>query len=69
MSGELRCQGGMCVLEDMTVVLHCCQGDLGHTVASPGSSQDTGLAPGLGVWGPGQDGVQVTRTIIAIIAS
>ena len=48
------------VLEDITVVLHCCQGDLGDTVPCPGSSKDPGLAPGLGVRGPGQDGVQVT---------
>ena len=53
------------VLEDSTVVLHCCQGDLGDTGALPGSSEDPGLAPGLGVRGPGQDGVQGT----AIIAS
>ena len=45
------------VLEDITVVLHCCQGDLGDTVDRPGSSEDTGLGPGLGVRGPGQDGV------------
>ena len=31
----------------------------------PGSSEDTGLGPGLGVRGPGQDGVQGT----AIVAS
>ena len=49
----------MCVLEDSAVVLHYCQGDLGDTVKSPGSSQDTGLDPGLGVRGPGQDGVYV----------
>ena len=56
-----------CVLEDYTVVLHCCQGDLGDTVGSPGSGQDTGLAPGLGVRGPGQDGVKVI--ILAITAA
>ena len=50
-------------LEDMTVVLHCCQGDLGDTRVPPGSSQDTGLAPGLGVRGPGQDGVHVFLAI------
>ena len=49
----------------MTVVLHCCKGDLGDTVVVPGNREDPGLAPGLGVRGPGQDGVQGT----AIVAS
>ena len=53
----------MCVLEDSTVVLHYCQGDLGDTVAPPGNSHDPGLDPGLGVRGPGQDGVQVSAII------
>ena len=45
------------VLEDMTIVLHYCQGDLSDTVICPGSREDPSLAPGLGVRGPGQDGV------------
>ena len=55
----------MCVLEDSAVILHCCQGHLGDTVSTPGSSQDTGLAPGLGVRGPRQDGVYV-KVIITL---
>ena len=53
----------MYVLEDSTVVLHRCQGDLGDTVEVPGNSQDPGLAPGLCVRGPGQDGVHVILAI------
>ena len=47
----------------MTVVLHCCQGDLGDTVVDPGSREEPGLAPGLAVRGPGQDGVHVILAI------
>ena len=49
----------------MTVVLQCCQGDLGDTVIVPGSNQDSGHGPGLGFRGPGQDGVYVTVAITA----
>ena len=47
----------------MTVVLLCFQGDLSNTMAVPLLDQVPNLLPGLGVWGPGEDGVHVSMLL------